>query len=81
MEKLLSLPENSRKLTIIKPLILLKLSEFTFGYSYDWNVSKLGRTQGVHELTLLWQSSRRCDKCDYYSTKLKRNGGPGYNKI
>lgn len=72
---------NSHFVSSVNPVATFKLSEFTFGYSYDWNVSKLGRTQGVHELKLIWQSSRRCDKCEYYSTKLKRNGGPGYNKI
>lgn len=72
---------NSHFVSSVNPVATFKLNEFTFGYSYDWNVSKLGRTQGVHELKLIWQSSRRCDKCEYYSTKLKRNGGPGYNKI
>ncbi|RRJ93048.1 PorP/SprF family type IX secretion system membrane protein [Flavobacterium macacae] len=72
---------NSHFVSSVNPVTTFKLNEFTLGYSYDWNVSKLGRTQGVHELKLIWQSSRRCDKCKYYSTKLKRNGGPGYNKI
>lgn len=70
--------ENSHVFTSINPVLSFKASEFTFGYSYDWNISKLGRTQGVHELTLTWQSSRRCDGCDDYRLKLKRNGEEGY---
>ena len=34
--------------------------------TYDRNTSRLGNSQGVHELSLYWQSSRRCDKCDNY---------------
>lgn len=69
---------NSHLVTSVNPVFSLKASEFTFGYSYDWNVSKLGRTQGIHEITLIWQSSRRCDGCDDYRLKLKRNGEEGY---
>ena len=71
--------KNSHFVTSINPVISFKASEFTFGYSYDWNISKLGNTQGVHELTVVWQSSRRCDGCDNYTLKLKRNGEKGYN--
>lgn len=73
--------ENSHLLTSLNPVMSLKLGEFTFGYSYDLNTSKIGRTQGVHELTLTWQSSRRCDDCDNYKVKLKRNGEAGYQKM
>jgi type IX secretion system PorP/SprF family membrane protein len=73
--------ENSHILTSLNPVMSLKLGEFTFGYSYDLNTSKIGRTQGVHELTLTWQSSRRCDECDNYKVKLKRNGEAGYQKM
>jgi len=72
---------NSHFLTSINPVLSMKLGEFTFGYSYDLNTSRIGRTQGVHELTLTWQSSRRCDKCDNYKVKLKRNGESGYQKV
>ena len=72
---------KSQLLTSINPVMSVKFSEFTFGYSYDWNVSNLGRTQGIHELTLVWQSSRRCDSCDDYRLKLKRNGESGYNSL
>jgi hypothetical protein len=70
--------ENSHFVTSVNPVFSFKANEFTFGYSYDWNISKLGRTQGIHELTLIWQSSRRCDSCDDYRLKLKRNGEEGY---
>jgi type IX secretion system PorP/SprF family membrane protein len=72
---------NSHLITSINPVVSFKFSEFTFGYSYDWNTSKIGRTQGVHELSLTWQSSYRCDKCENYKVKLKRNGEAGYQKI
>jgi type IX secretion system PorP/SprF family membrane protein len=72
---------NSHLVTSINPVLSFKSGEFTFGYSYDLNTSKLGRTQGVHELTLTWQSSYRCDNCDNYKVKLKRNGEAGYQKI
>ncbi|MFD0778681.1 PorP/SprF family type IX secretion system membrane protein [Flavobacterium myungsuense] len=65
---------NSSILTSVSPVFSLKLNEFTFGYSYDANTTKFGNSQGVHELSLTWQSSRRCDKCDNYKVKLKRNG-------
>jgi hypothetical protein len=71
---------NSHLITSINPVISFKSGEFTFGYSYDLNASRLGRTQGVHELTLTWQSSYRCDHCDNYKVKLKRNGEAGYQK-
>ena len=69
---------NSHLITSVNPVFSVKTGEFTFGYSYDWNLSKLGRSQGIHELTLVWQSNRRCDGCDDYSLKLKRNGERGY---
>ena len=69
---------NSHFITSINPIISMKLGEFTFGYSYDLNISKIGRTQGVHELTLTWQSSHTCSKCDNYKVRLKRNGEAGY---
>ncbi len=71
---------NSHILTSVSPVISLKMNEFTFGYSYDANTSKFGNSQGVHELSLTWQSSRRCDKCDNYKVKLKRNDINGYQK-
>lgn len=69
---------NSHFITSINPIVSMKMGEFTFGYSYDLNISKIGRTQGVHELTLTWQSSHTCNKCDNYKVRLKRNGEAGY---
>lgn len=66
--------ENSHFITSVNPILSLTVSEFTFGYSYDWNISKLGRTQGIHELTLVWQSDRRCHSCKETRMKLKRKG-------
>ena len=72
---------RSHFLTSINPVLSFKSGEFTFGYSYDTNTSRLGNSNGVHELSLYWQSSRRCDKCDNYKVKLKRNGEAGFQKI
>lgn len=69
---------NSHLITSVNPIISFKTGRFTFGYSYDLNASRIGRTQGVHELTLSWQSSKICDRCDNYKVKLKRNGEAGY---
>ena len=41
----------------------------TDGYSYDINTSKLGNTQGVHELSLTWQFGRECSSCENYLVK------------
>lgn len=72
---------NSHFVTSINPILSFKFSEFTFGYSYDFNTTNIGRTQGVHELTLTWQSNYRCDDCDNYKVKLKRNGEDGYQRM
>lgn len=66
--------KNSHFVTSINPVFSLTANEFTFGYSYDWNISKLGRTQGIHELSLVWQSSRKCHSCKETRLKLKRKG-------
>jgi len=67
-------------LTSVNPVATLNLGEFRFGYSYDINTSGIGRTGGIHELTMVWQSSRECSKCDNYKVRLKRNGQAGYVK-
>lgn len=73
---------RSHILTSINPVLSFKRGEFTFGYSYDRNTSRLGNSQGVHELSLYWQSSRRCVPCEHnYKVKLKRNGEAGYQRI
>jgi hypothetical protein len=69
---------NSNFITSVNPIVSMKSGEFTFGYSYDLNTSRIGQTQGVHELTLTWQSNQTCNKCDNYKVKLKRNGEAGY---
>jgi type IX secretion system PorP/SprF family membrane protein len=69
---------NSHFITSINPIVSMKLGSFTFGYSYDLNISKIGNTQGVHELSLTWQSNHTCNRCDNYKVKLKRNGENGY---
>ncbi len=69
---------NSHFITSVNPIISMKLGAFTFGYSYDLNISRIGNTQGVHELSLTWQSNHTCNKCDNYKVKLKRNGENGY---
>ena len=72
--------ENAHLLTSINPVATLTFGEFKLGYSLDINTSGIGRTGGVHELTLVWQSSRQCSKCDNYKVRLKRNGEAGYVK-
>lgn len=69
---------NSHFITSINPIVSMKLGALTFGYSYDINISKIGNTQGVHELSLTWQSNHTCNRCDNYKVKLKRNGENGY---
>lgn len=71
---------NSHLVTSLNPLASFKTGEFTFGYSYDLNISRMGQTQGIHEFTLVWQSRYRCDKCDNYLVKVKRNGEIDYKK-
>jgi type IX secretion system PorP/SprF family membrane protein len=54
---------NSHLITSINPYVSVHFSDFNFGYSYDFNISKIGRTQGIHELSLTWQL-RFCDDCE-----------------
>lgn len=62
---------DSHILTSLNPFITVRLGEFKFGYSYDINTSRFGHNQGVHELTLTWQSKYTCRDCDNYRMKLK----------
>jgi type IX secretion system PorP/SprF family membrane protein len=72
---------NSHLLTSVNPVVTFKFGEFKFGYSYDSNTSRLGRTQGVHEISLTWLSSRICIPCpDNYKVKLKHGPYGGYNR-
>jgi hypothetical protein len=66
---------NSQLMTSINPIMYLKMGEFTFGYSHDFNLSRFRGNQGVHEFSLMWQSSRDCGRCYNYKVKLKRRGG------
>ncbi len=61
--------DNSHLLTSINLFGSIQLDRFVFGYSYDFNASKLGNTQGVHELSLTWQIGRECANCDNYLVK------------
>jgi type IX secretion system PorP/SprF family membrane protein len=72
--------DNSHILSSVNPVATFTSGEFVFGYSFDINTSRIGRTGGVHELTLVWQSSRDCSKCDNYKVHLKRNGVAGYTR-
>lgn len=62
---------NSHIVTSLNPFITMRAGEFKFGYSYDINTSRFGQNQGVHELTLTWQSKYTCRDCDNYRMKLK----------
>lgn len=61
--------DNSHLLTSVNLFGSIQLNRFVFGYSYDANTSKLGNTQGVHELSLTWQIGRGCESCDNYLVK------------
>jgi type IX secretion system PorP/SprF family membrane protein len=71
---------NSHLLTSINPIFYLKMGEFTIGYSHDFNLSEFRQNQGVHEFSLIWQSSRDCSRCNNYKVKLKKRGG-GYQRV
>lgn len=60
---------NSHLLTSLNLFGSIQLDRFVFGYSYDINTSKMGNTQGVHELSLTWQIGRECESCNNYLVK------------
>ena len=60
---------NSHKLTSINLFGSVQLNRFVLGYSYDISASKIGNTQGVHEISLSWQIGRECPSCDNYLVK------------
>ena len=62
---------NSHLVTSLNPFVTMRAGEFKFGYSYDINTSRFGQNQGVHELTLTWQSKYTCRDCYNYRMKLK----------
>ena len=53
---------NSHLITSVNPYVSVHFGNFNFGYSYDISTSKIGHTQGIHELSLTWQL-RFCDDC------------------
>lgn len=61
--------DNSHLFTSLNLFGSIQLNRFVFGYSYDISTSKLGNTQGVHELSLTWQIGRECSSCDNYLVK------------
>jgi type IX secretion system PorP/SprF family membrane protein len=61
---------NSHLLTSINPSASVQFGKyFVFGYSYDISTSRLGNTQGVHELSLTWQFEfiHKCMGCPNYN--------------
>ena len=53
---------DSHFITSISPYFLVHFGNFNFAYSYDISTSKIGHTQGIHELSLTWQL-RFCETC------------------
>jgi hypothetical protein len=53
---------NSHLITSVNPYVSVHFGDFNFGYSYDISTSKLGHTQGIHEISLTWQL-RFCESC------------------
>lgn len=58
--------EQSHLLTSVNLMGSIKINNFTFGYSYDMNTSKIDNTHGVHEFSLTWQIGRECHSCNNY---------------
>lgn len=71
--------DNGHLLTSINPIMSVKVGEFIFGYSHDFNTSKFRRNQGIHEFSLIWQFGRDCSRCNNYKVKFRKGGG-GYQK-
>lgn len=59
---------NSHLLTSVNAFGGLQYEHFKFGYSYDFNTSKIGRTGGVYELSIIYQFdlNPRCFGCPNY---------------
>ena len=45
---------NSHLLTSINAFVGLEFEQLRFGFSYDINTSKIGRTDGVYELSITY---------------------------
>ncbi len=59
---------NSHFLTSVNPYAGLQYEHFKFGYSYDFNTSKIGRTGGIYELSVIYQFDLevKCFGCPNY---------------
>jgi type IX secretion system PorP/SprF family membrane protein len=53
---------NSHLLTSLNAFVGLEYQTFRFGFSYDKNMSGIGRTDGVYELSMTYLS--RCRRCN-----------------
>ena len=53
--------QNSHLLTSLNTFIGLEFDELRFGFSYDMNMSNIGNTGGVYEISVTYLS--RCRKC------------------
>jgi len=51
---------NSHFLTSVNAFLGMKWNKFNFGYSYDFNVTDIGRTGGVYELSVTYDFGERC---------------------
>ena len=62
---------NSHFLTSVNMFAGLRYEHFKFGYSYDFNTTNIGRTGGIHELSLTYQLDldARCFSCPNYTKK------------
>lgn len=63
--------EQSHFLTSINVFGGLRYEHFKFGYSYDFNTSKIGKTGGIYELSITYQFDleAKCFGCPNYTTK------------
>jgi len=52
----------SHFITSVNPYLSIHFDNFNVGYSYDLSTSKIGHTQGIHEISLTWQL-RFCESC------------------
>jgi hypothetical protein len=59
---------NSHFLTSINAFIGMDWEGFRFGYSYDFNVTQIGRTGGVYELSVTYDflNNDNCFGCPDY---------------
>ena len=60
--------QNSHLLTSINAFLGMDWEGIRFGYSYDFNVSEIGRTGGVYELSITYDflNNDNCFGCPDY---------------